>query len=82
MLTQGRAVKPEWWLVCALTRQCANLRPEVAPADLGPEWVGATSVRYGSRYDLAGRVYKHNLHRRLTCPPYSLSRMMWSLLVR
>ena len=33
-------------------------RPEVAPADLGPEWLGGYFCPcHGSRYDFSGRVY-------------------------
>ena len=33
-------------------------RPEVAPADLGPDWKGGFFCAcHGSRFDLAGRVY-------------------------
>ena len=39
---------------------CSPLyRPEVAPEDLGPNWKGGFFCPcHGSRYDLAGRVYK------------------------
>ena len=34
-------------------------RPEVAPADLGPDWKGGFFCAcHGSRFDLAGRVFK------------------------
>lgn len=33
-------------------------RPEVAPSDLGPEWLGGFFCPcHGSRYDISGRVY-------------------------
>lgn len=40
---------------------CSPLyRPEVAPEDLGPDWLGGFFCPcHGSRYDLAGRVYKN-----------------------
>jgi ubiquinol-cytochrome c reductase iron-sulfur subunit len=57
-----RSIKPEVLLLVGL---CTHLgcspgfRPEVAPADLGSDWVGGYFCScHGSRYDLAGRVYK------------------------
>ncbi|MBX9762663.1 MAG: ubiquinol-cytochrome c reductase iron-sulfur subunit [Pseudomonadaceae bacterium] len=57
-----RSIKPEVLLLVGL---CTHLgcspgfRPEVAPADLGADWVGGYFCAcHGSRYDLAGRVYK------------------------
>ena len=59
---EQRSIKPELLVLVGL---CTHLgcspvfRPEVAPADLGPEWVGGYFCPcHGSRYDLAGRVYK------------------------
>lgn len=57
-----RAVRPEVLIVLGICTHlgCApTFRPEVAPADLGPEWLGGYFCAcHGSRYDLAGRVYK------------------------
>ena len=57
-----RSIRPELLLLVGLCTHlgCApSFRPEVAPADLGAEWVGGYFCPcYGSRYDLAGRVYK------------------------
>jgi ubiquinol-cytochrome c reductase iron-sulfur subunit len=57
-----RAIKPELLLLVGLCTHlgCApSFRPEVAPADLGADWVGGYFCPcHGSRYDLAGRVYK------------------------
>ena len=57
-----RSIKPEILLLVGL---CTHLgcsptfRPEVAPVDLGPKWVGGYFCPcHGSHYDLAGRVYK------------------------
>ncbi len=34
-------------------------RPEIAPADLGPDWLGGFFCPcHGSRFDIAGRVYR------------------------
>lgn len=57
-----RSIKPEILLLVGLCTHlgCApSFRPEVAPADLGDNWVGGYFCPcHGSRYDLAGRVYK------------------------
>lgn len=57
-----RSIRPEILLVVGI---CTHLgcsptfRPEVAPIDLGADWVGGYFCPcHGSRYDLAGRVYK------------------------
>lgn len=57
-----RSLQPE---IAVLVGLCTHLgcvpsyRPEVAPADLGPNWVGGLFCPcHGSRYDLAGRVYE------------------------
>ena len=58
-----RSLKPGYLVVVGI---CTHLgcvpvyRPDVAPADLGPAWPGGFYCPcHGSRYDLAGRVYKH-----------------------
>lgn len=58
-----RSIKPE---ILVLVGICTHLgcsptyRPEVAPADLGPDWKGGWYCPcHGSRYDLAGRVFKN-----------------------
>ena len=57
-----RSIKPE---VLVLVGICTHLgcspsfRPEVAPADLGPDWKGGFFCPcHGSTFDLAGRVYR------------------------
>ncbi|WP_071873072.1 ubiquinol-cytochrome c reductase iron-sulfur subunit [Atopomonas hussainii] len=59
---QVRSIKPELLVLVGLCTHlgCApTFRPEVAPQDLGPEWKGGYFCPcHGSRYDLAGRVYK------------------------
>jgi ubiquinol-cytochrome c reductase iron-sulfur subunit len=56
-----RSIKPEYLVLVAICTHlgCApSYRPEVAPADLGPEWEGGFFCPcHGSRFDLAGRVY-------------------------
>ena len=70
-----RSVKPEFAVMVGL---CTHLgcvptyRPEVAPADLGDEWLGGFFCAcHGSRYDLAGRVYfAQPAPLNLEVPPY------------
>lgn len=71
-----RSIKPE---ILVLVGLCTHLgcspsfRPELAPADLGPEWVGGYFCPcHGSKYDLAGRVYKAQpAPLNLPVPPHS-----------
>jgi ubiquinol-cytochrome c reductase iron-sulfur subunit len=56
-----RSINPELLVMVGL---CTHLgcsptyRPDVAPADLGPDWKGGFFCPcHGSRFDLAGRVY-------------------------
>ena len=56
-----RSIKPE---VLVIISSCTHLgciptsRFEVAPADLGPDWVGGFFCPcHGSKFDLSGRVY-------------------------
>lgn len=45
--------------VCTHLGCAPEYRPEVAPVDLGPEWKGGFFCAcHGSKFDLAGRVYK------------------------
>ena len=45
--------------ICTHLGCSPTFRPDVAPADLGPEWKGGFFCPcHGSRFDLAGRVYK------------------------
>lgn len=57
-----RSINPEFLVMVGL---CTHLgcsptyRPEVAPQDLGSDWMGGFFCPcHGSRFDLAGRVYK------------------------
>lgn len=56
-----RAINPEYMVMVGICTHlgCApSFRPELAPADLGPNWKGGFFCPcHGSRYDLAGRVY-------------------------
>ena len=57
-----RSIKPEILVtvgICTHLGCSPTYRPDVAPADLGPEWLGGFFCPcHGSRFDLAGRVYK------------------------
>lgn len=59
---EHRSIKPEYFIAVGL---CTHLgcsptyRPEVSPSDLGADWMGGFFCPcHGSRFDLAGRVYK------------------------
>ena len=56
-----RSIKPEYMVavgICTHLGCSPTYRPEVAPADLGPEWKGGFFCPcHGSTFDLAGRVY-------------------------
>ncbi len=73
---KNRSIKPE---ILVLVGICTHLgcspsfRPEVAPADLGADWFGGYLCPcHGSRYDLAGRVYKSQpAPLNLPVPPHS-----------
>lgn len=59
----NRSIKPE---ILVLVGICTHLgcsptfRPDIAPADLGADWKGGFFCPcHGSRFDLAGRVYKN-----------------------
>lgn len=72
---EARSIRAELMVVVGI---CTHLgcsptyRPELAPADLGPEWKGGFFCPcHGSRYDLAGRVYKNMpAPKNLVVPPY------------
>lgn len=60
--TPERAIRPEYAVVIGI---CTHLgcsptyRPEIAPADLGDNWLGGFFCPcHGSRFDLSGRVYR------------------------
>lgn len=70
-----RAIRPEYLVVIGI---CTHLgcvptfRPDVAPPDLGAKWRGGYFCPcHGSRFDLAGRVYKGvPAPTNLVVPPY------------
>ena len=57
-----RSIKPEILVtvgICTHLGCSPTYRPDVAPADLGPDWKGGFFCPcHGSTFDLAGRVYK------------------------
>ncbi len=72
---EARSRKPE---LAVLVGICTHLgcsptyRPEIAPADLGPDWLGGFFCPcHGSRFDLAGRVFQGvPAPTNLVVPPY------------
>jgi ubiquinol-cytochrome c reductase iron-sulfur subunit len=72
---EWRSIKPE---ILVLIGICTHLgcsptyRPDVAPADLGPEWQGGFFCPcHGSKFDIAGRVFKGMpAPKNLPVPPY------------
>jgi ubiquinol-cytochrome c reductase iron-sulfur subunit len=58
-----RSIKPEILVaegVCTHLGCSPVFRKEIAPADLGPDWQGGFFCPcHGSKFDLAGRVYKN-----------------------
>lgn len=70
-----RSINAEYMVMIGICTHlgCApTYRPELAPADLGPEWKGGFFCPcHGSRYDLAGRVFKGvPAPSNLVVPPY------------
>ncbi|MBK1647803.1 ubiquinol-cytochrome c reductase iron-sulfur subunit [Rhabdochromatium marinum] len=57
-----RSIKPEFFIaigICTHLGCSPTYRPEVAPEDLGPDWKGGWHCPcHGSKFDLAGRVFK------------------------
>ena len=72
---QTRSLSPE---ILVLVGICTHLgcsptfRPELAPEDIGPDWVGGFYCPcHGSYFDMAGRVYKNvPANKNLEVPPY------------
>jgi ubiquinol-cytochrome c reductase iron-sulfur subunit len=72
---ETRAIKPEIFVavgICTHLGCSPTFRPDIAPADLGPEWLGGFFCPcHQSKYDLAGRVYKGMpAPTNLVIPPY------------
>jgi ubiquinol-cytochrome c reductase iron-sulfur subunit len=70
-----RSIRPEYGVyigICTHLGCIPTFRPEVAPADLGADWLGGYFCPcHGSRFDLAGRVFKDvPAPTNLVVPPY------------
>jgi ubiquinol-cytochrome c reductase iron-sulfur subunit len=71
-----RSIKPEVLVVegvCTHLGCSPTFRKEIAPADLGADWVGGFYCPcHGSKFDLAGRVYKGSpAPTNLVVPPHT-----------
>lgn len=59
---ETRSIKPSLWIavgICTHLGCSPTYRPEVAPADLGADWLGGFFCPcHQSKFDLAGRVFK------------------------
>ena len=70
-----RSIKPNIFVaigICTHLGCSPTFRPDVAPADLGPQWKGGFFCPcHGSKFDLARRVYKGvPAPTNLVVPPY------------
>jgi len=58
-----RSIKPTYLIlvpICTHLGCVPTFRPDVAPPDLGPDWDGGLFCPcHGSKFDLAGRVYRN-----------------------
>jgi ubiquinol-cytochrome c reductase iron-sulfur subunit len=59
---EHRSIKDNYWIaigICTHLGCSPTFRPEIGPADLGPDWLGGFFCPcHQSKFDLAGRVYK------------------------
>ena len=70
-----RSIKDNYFVcigICTHLGCIPAYRPDIAPPDLGPKWLGGYFCPcHGSRFDLAGRVYKGvPAPTNLVIPPY------------
>lgn len=60
---ETRSIKPEYLVaigICTHLGCSPTFRPEVGPADIGPDWPGGFLCPcHGSRFDLAARVFQN-----------------------
>ena len=75
---EWRSVKPELFVavgICTHLGCSPTYRKEIAPADLGPDWLGGFFCPcHQSKFDLAGRVYKGvPAPLNLVVPPYKFA---------
>ena len=73
---EHRSLNPEFVVlvgICTHLGCSPTFRPDIAPADLGEDWLGGFFCPcHGSRFDLAGRVYAGApAPTNLEVPPYS-----------
>lgn len=71
----NRSVNEEFLVVIAICTHLGcvpSFRPDRAPADLGPDWIGGYFCPcHGSKFDFAGRIYKAMpAPSNLVIPPY------------
>lgn len=74
-INNHRALRPKYFVTIALCTHLGcvpNFRPETSPDDLGAAWLGGYYCPcHGSRFDLAGRVFKGvPAPTNLEIPPY------------
>jgi ubiquinol-cytochrome c reductase iron-sulfur subunit len=59
---EHRSIKPQYLVavgICTHLGCSPTFRPDLAPADLGPDWLGGFYCPcHGSKFDLAARVFK------------------------
>jgi len=72
---ETRSIKPAMWVavgICTHLGCSPTFRPEVAPPDLGADWLGGFFCPcHQSKFDLAGRVFKGvPAPTNLVVPPY------------
>jgi len=72
---EHRSIKDSTWVaigICTHLGCSPTFRPDVAPADLGPEWMGGFFCPcHQSKFDLAGRVFRGMpAPTNLVIPPY------------
>jgi len=72
---EDRSIKPEIFVavgICTHLGCSPTFRPEIAPADLGADWLGGFFCPcHQSKFDLAGRVFKGvPAPTNLVIPPY------------
>ena len=78
---ESRAIRPEIFVavgVCTHLGCSPTYRPDIAPADLGADWKGGFFCPcHGSKFDMAGRVYKSvPAPVNLEIPPYHFATEM------
>ncbi|HKK06186.1 MAG TPA: ubiquinol-cytochrome c reductase iron-sulfur subunit [Gammaproteobacteria bacterium] len=74
-VNEYRSIKPEYLVligICTHLGCSPTYRPQIAPEDLGPDWLGGWLCPcHGSRFDLAGRVFDGvPAPTNLVVPPY------------